>query len=94
MLLCGFVYSYSFAQATTDKPAYHMYNNMLVMPKRGMEKKFEDGVKAHNAMFHSSGPNKATLSQITEGFKSNGWYVWSMGPMTFTGYGSCSGWRR
>lgn len=84
LLVCGFVHNHSFAQAKTDMPAYQMFNNMLVKPKRGMEKKFEDGVKAHNAMFHSSGPNRATLSQITEGFKSDGWYVWSMGPMTFT----------
>lgn len=65
-------------------PAYTMYNNMLVKPKRGHEKQFEQGVKAHNAMFHASGPSKATLSVITEGANSDGWYIWSMGPLTYT----------
>ncbi|MGB4968176.1 MAG: hypothetical protein WBO31_01510, partial [Saprospiraceae bacterium] len=54
------------AQTTPSKPAYGMYNNMLVKPKRGHEKQFEQGVKAHNAMFHASGPSKATLAVITE----------------------------
>lgn len=35
-------------------------------------------------MFHASGPSKATLAVITEGANSDGWYIWSMGPLTYT----------
>ncbi|MBK7912012.1 MAG: hypothetical protein IPJ80_00755 [Saprospiraceae bacterium] len=73
------------AQSTTAaKPDYSMYNNMFIKPKRGHEKQFEQGVKAHNAAFHASGPSKASLSIVTEGSRSDGWYIWGMGPLTYT----------
>ncbi|HEX5626301.1 MAG TPA: hypothetical protein VFX48_09810 [Saprospiraceae bacterium] len=72
------------AQNTNAKPAYQMINSMMVKPKRGMEKKFEQGVLAHIEQFHKSGPNRARLAVISEGFRSDGWYVWTMGPTTYT----------
>jgi hypothetical protein len=72
-----------FAQ-TAKVPAYKMYSNNSMKPKRGMEKQFEAAVKAHNAKFHATGPYTARLSQITEGTGSDGWYVWSMGPLMYT----------
>jgi len=70
------------AQSTTAaKPDYSMYNNMFIKPKRGHEKQFEQGVKAHNATFHASGPSKASLSIVTEGSRSDGWYILGMGPI-------------
>ena len=72
-----------FAQAKVTKP-YQMFETTWMMPKRGHEKQFEKGVMGHNAKFHASGPHAARLSVITEGFGSDGWYVWSMGPTTYT----------
>jgi hypothetical protein len=72
--------------AQTAKPVnktYQMYNTNYMMPKRGQEKLFEAGVKAHIAKYHT-GPFSARLSVITEGAGSDGWYVWTMGPMTYT----------
>ncbi len=72
------------AQTDAAKPAYQMFNNTNMKPKRGHEKMFEEAVKAHNALFHATAPNQARLSVITDGAGSDGWYVWSHGPMTYS----------
>ena len=71
-----------FAQASTTK-SYQMASVMAIKPKRGQEKQFEDAVKAHDAKFHT-GPYGAQLWLVTEGTGSDGWYVWRMGPLTYT----------
>ena len=73
----------SFAQSAEEKPKV-ITETMLILPKRGMEDKFEIAVKAHNAKFHGAGPNVAGLRKIEYGEKSS-WYVWVHGP---TGYAS------
>jgi len=72
------------AQTTTEKKAYQMYSTMKMKAKRGHEKQMEDAVKAHNAKYHASGPHMARLSVITDGSGSDGWYVWTMGPLMYT----------
>ena len=81
-VLIGYTVSL-FAQSGKVKP-YQMFENTMMKPKRGHEKDFEAGVKAHNAKFHATAPHTARLSAITEGTGSDGWYVWSMGPCTYT----------
>jgi hypothetical protein len=83
VLLVGCSASFLIGQAATQKTTYQMFNNSFMKPKRGHEKQFEEGVKAHNAAYHSSGPHRATLSMITEGSGSDGWYIWSMGPLMY-----------
>ena len=73
----------AFAQTTEEKPKV-ITETMYLLPKRGMEDKFEAAVKAHNAKFHQDGPNKAGLRKVEYGEKAN-WYVWVHGP---TGYAS------
>jgi hypothetical protein len=63
---------------------YQMYENTLMKPKRGHEKLFEAGVKAHNAKFHAAAPYTARLSAITDGSGSDGWYIWTLGPMMYS----------
>ncbi len=76
------VYSSSlFAQ--TAKKTYQMFNTNRMKPKRGHEKMFEAAVKAHIAKFHADGPYAARISSITEGSGSDGWYVWTMGPLMY-----------
>ena len=72
-----------FAQTAKVK-AYQMYTTNYMMPKHGMEQQFEDGLKAHNAKYHASGPYAARIYQITEGTGSDGWYVWVMGPNMYS----------
>jgi hypothetical protein len=55
---------------------------LMMMPKRGMEDKFEAAVVAHNKKFHPEGPYVAGLRKIDYGQKA-GWYVWVFGPTTF-----------
>lgn len=72
-----------FAQ-TANTSSYQMFNTQMMKPKRGHEKQFEDAVKAHVAKFHPKGAYDARLSVITDGSGSDGWYLWSMGPLTYT----------
>lgn len=66
-----------------EKESYGMAEITYMLPKVGMEKEFVDGVKAHNEKYHKEGPFKASLDYILTG-REAGWYVWIMGPCTFT----------
>jgi hypothetical protein len=80
-LVTLFVACSLFAQTSTDKPAM-ISEAMYILPKRGMEEKFEAAVKAHNAKFHPDGPYVAGLRKVEYGKKA-GWYVWVYGPTTY-----------
>ena len=66
-----------------EKKTYGMAEITYMLPKIGSEKAFVDGVKSHNESFHKDGPNKAYIDNILTGDES-GWYVWIMGPCTFS----------
>jgi len=70
------------AQTTPDKPTV-VTETMYIMPKRGMEDKFESAVKAHDVKFHSADQYKAGLRKVEYGEKA-GWYVWVFGPTTYS----------
>lgn len=69
--------------AQEEKESYGMVELTFMLPKIGMEKSFESAVKAHNEKFHKDGVFKASLDMIITGEEA-GWYVWIMGPCTFT----------
>jgi hypothetical protein len=69
------------AQTAPDAPVT-MVETMYVLPKRGMEDKFEAAVKAHNTKFHPDGPFRAGLRKVEYGDKA-GWYVFVYGPTTY-----------
>ena len=73
--------SISFAQSGAEKPVV-ITETMYLMPKRGMEEKFEAAIKAHNTKFHPDGQYKAGLRKVEYGEKA-GWYVWVFGPTTY-----------
>jgi hypothetical protein len=79
LFVCGL-----FAQTPKAVTNYQMFTVMNIMPKHGMEKQFEAGITAHNTKYHSVAPYKARCATITHGAGSDGWYVWVMGPMTYT----------
>lgn len=70
------------AQTATTPPPVQVVETMYLIPKRGMEDKFEAAVKAHNQKFHPEGPYVASLRQVEYG-KMSGWYVWVFGPTTY-----------
>jgi hypothetical protein len=76
LLVCS-----TFAQTSEEKPTM-VTETMYLMPKHGMEDKFEAAVKAHNTKFHPDGPYKAGLRKVEYGEKA-GWYVWVFGPTTY-----------
>jgi len=69
------------AQTVSDTPTT-MVETMYVLPKRGMEDKFEAAVKAHDTKFHPSGPFVAGLRKVEYGEKA-GWYIFVYGPTTY-----------
>ena len=69
------------AQTGIEKPTL-VTETMYIMPKRGMEDKFEAAVKAHDIKYHSEGQYKAGLRKVEYGDKA-GWYVWVFGPTTY-----------
>ena len=86
MLIAILLVSTSFAQTAADKPTT-VTETMYIMPKRGMETKFEAAVKAHDTKFHSADPYKAGLRKVEYGDKA-GWYIWVFGPTTYAGIDS------
>ena len=69
------------AQAPADQPVT-MVETMYLLPKKGMEDKFEAAVKSHDQKFHPEGPFVAGLRKIEYGDKA-GWYVFVYGPTTY-----------
>ncbi len=69
------------AQTSPEKPVM-VTETMYMMPKQGMEEKFEAAVKAHNTKFHPEGQYKAGLRKVDYGDKA-GWYVWVFGPTSY-----------
>jgi hypothetical protein len=75
------IISGTIGQTTSGGPVT-MVETMYVLPKRGMEDKFEAAVKAHNAKYHPDGPFVAGLRKVEYGDKA-GWYVFIYGPTTY-----------
>ncbi len=78
-LMCTPIMSY--AQEEKEKDILVELTYML--PKIGMEKKFVEAVKAHNAKFHPDGAYNSQLFYIEVGHEA-GWFVWAMGTFTYT----------
>jgi len=74
---------FSFMGFTQDKESYGMAEIAYIKAKIGMETNFIKAVKKHNTTYHKAEPYKAYLDYIMSG-KESGWFVWSMGPCTFT----------
>lgn len=62
---------------------YSMARITFVKAKVGMEGDFVDAVAEFNKKFHSEAPFTARLDRIATGSEA-GWFVWIMGPLTFT----------
>ena len=74
----------NFAQEEeSDKPDYAMVELNYMKTKVGMEMKFVEAVKKHNAKYHPEGPYDASLFYIGTGNEA-GWYVWAMGAFTYS----------
>jgi len=81
MLLC--IVMLTTSEVKAQEETYGMAEITYMLPKIGMEKSFEDAVKMHNEKFHNQDPFKGSLDYILTG-KEAGWYVWIMGPCTFS----------
>ena len=83
LTLIALLFGYcAFAQTSAEKPAM-VTETMYLMPKRGMEDKFEAAVKAHNTKFHPEGQYKAGLRKVEYGEKA-GWYIWVFGGTSYS----------
>ena len=69
----------TFAQSTAPT---QVVETMYLLPKRGMEDKFEAAIKSHDDKYHPAGPYVAGLRKIEYGAKA-GWYLWVFGPTTY-----------
>lgn len=83
ILVFAIMFATAVANAQEEKESYGMAEITYMMPKIGMEKAFESAVKTHNEKYHKDGPFKGSLDYIVTG-KATGWYVWIMGPCTFS----------
>lgn len=72
-----------FSTTNLAQEKYDMVELTFILPKIGMEKAFESAIKDHNNLYHKEGAYKGHLDYILTG-KQAGWYVWLMGPCTFT----------
>lgn len=66
-----------------EEPKYRMSELIYIKVKMGMEPKFIEAVKGHNAKYHNEEPYESSLFMISSGMES-GWFVWAMGTMTFS----------
>ncbi len=66
-----------------DSSKYVMVELSYMQPKIGMEHEFVKAVHAHNKKFHAEAPYNSSLWRIAAGADA-GWFVWTMGPLTFS----------
>ncbi len=83
MLMVALLFSFSAIAQEDEKESYGMAEIIYILPNVGMEQTFVASVKEHNAQFHSEAPYTASLDYILTSSEA-GWYVWIMGPCTFT----------
>ncbi len=82
MLTLAFLLSTTISNSQ-EQAKYGMVETVYIMPVKGKEKQFEKAVKLHNDTFHTKAPHEAGMNVIISG-PETGWYVWFMGPTTFT----------
>ncbi|MGB5361689.1 MAG: hypothetical protein WBN17_00110 [Aureibaculum sp.] len=82
MLLSAFLLSSTITLAQ-DTPKNVLVETIYLMPEKGKEKEFEKAVKLHNDTFHGKAPHQAGMNLVLTG-PETGWYVWYMGPTTYT----------
>lgn len=90
MLMLALLLSYAGFAQEEEKESYGMAQIIYIDAKVGMEEAFVSAVKVHNAMYHKEGPYSAGLDVILSGNEA-GWFVWYMGPCTFTDLDSAPG---
>jgi len=71
------------AQEEEEDSKYAMVEITYMKPAKGMAKKMEDAIKKHNEKYHSEGAYSSSVWHIMSGNEA-GWYVWGMGPLTYT----------
>ncbi len=77
--------------AQEEEPAkYGMVAVEYIKVKVGMEKKFVAAVKSHNQKYHADAPYQSSLFRVATGSEA-GWFVWTMGMMTFTDFDGAPG---
>lgn len=72
----------TYSQSGTESTPM-VVETLMILPKRGMEDKFEAAVLAHIKKFHPDGPYAAGLRKNEYGEKA-GWYFWVMGPVPYS----------
>lgn len=90
MLIAALLFSTSSIAQEDETSSYSMAMVIYMYANTGMETDFEAAVKEHNATFHKDGIYKGWLDNIISGDEA-GWYVWVMGPCTFTDLDSAPG---
>jgi hypothetical protein len=79
LALLTFLFAFNaFSQSKPDATPM-VIESQMILPKMGMEDKFEAAILTHNKKFHPEGAYVAGLRKIEYGPKA-GWYVWVMGP--------------
>ena len=82
ILIATFVALNTYSQSNSDATPMAI-ETLMLLPKRGMEDKFEAAVLAHMKKYHPEGPYVAALRKNEYGEKA-GWYLWVMGPSPYS----------
>ena len=82
VLIATFIALNTYSQSAADETPM-VVETLMLLPKRGMEEKFEAAVLAHNKKFHPDGPYVAGLRKNEYG-KMAGWYYWVLGPTPYS----------
>ena len=83
LLICMICIPLVMTAQEEEDSKYGMIEVTYMKPAKGMAKKMEEAIEKHNAKYHSEAPYQSRLWHIMSGNEA-GWYVWTMGPLTFT----------
>jgi len=82
LLICMICFPLIMTAQEEEDSSYGMVELTYMMPAKGMAKKMEHAVKKHNEKYHTERAYESSVWHIMTGNEA-GWYVWSMGPLTY-----------
>lgn len=80
LMMLALVFTFSTAVNAQESEDYNMWQNMMFTPDYTQLKTLGENMRKHNETYHSEGPYKATVYNITTG-PNAGKMIWQMGSM-------------
>ena len=82
MTVVAMIFGYMLTANAQEDTSYKMWEDIMLTPDNTKLKILGENMRKHNATYHKSGPQEATVYNISSG-PNAGNIIWEMGPMNY-----------